>query len=230
MNPSRQQLRAQARKQAFQEVTAKYGLEPRRARRRIARRLAKTRWARLTLAIVAFVALGAMQAQAQGTRKDDIVLNARGTPQGGASVAVCTQPAVTTSTPCSPLANLFSNPQLTQALVNPLATDGLGNYTFYAAPGKYTIQIYGPAITTKVLSDVVLPNDPSSPSFTNITTTSGISAFSLTLTGNLTVNGSASITLGLSAATVTLSNQGSPPGAPEATSSCTPRPRTRSST
>jgi len=214
MLPTRQQARAQARAQAFQEVTAKYGLEPRRARRRIARRLTKTRWARLTLAMLAFVALGAMQAQAQGTRKDDIVLNARGTPQGGASVAVCTQPAVTTSTPCSPLANLFSNPQLTQALVNPLATDGLGNYTFYASPGKYTIQIYGPAITTKVIPDVVLPNDPSSPSFTTITTTSGISAFSLTLTGNLTVSGSASITLGISTATVTLSSQGSPPGAP----------------
>ncbi len=156
------------------------------------------------------------RAFAQGTRKDDIVLNARGTPQGGASVAVCTQPAVITSTPCSPLANLFSNPQLTQALVNPLATDGLGNYTFYAAPGKYTIQIYGPAITTKVIPDVVLPSDPSSPSFTNITATSGISAFSLTLTGNLTVNGSASVTLGISAATVTLSSQGTPPGAPAA--------------
>src|SRR5713101_8475453 len=166
--------------------------------------------------MLAFVALGTPQAQAQGTRKDDIVLNARGTPQGGANVAVCTQPAVTTSTPCSPLANLFSNPQLTQALVNPLATDGLGNYTFYASPGKYTIQIYGPAITTKVIPDVVLPNDPSSPSFTTITTTSGISAFSLTLTGNLTVNGSASITLGLSTASVTLSNQGTPPGAPAA--------------
>jgi len=218
MNPTRQQLRAQARKQAFQEVTSQYGLEPRRARRQIARRLAKARWARLTVAMLACVTLGApqAQAQAQGTRKDDIVLNARGTPQGGASVAVCTQPAVTTSTPCSPLANLFSNPQLTQALVNPLATDGLGNYTFYASPGKYTIQIYGRAITTKVIPDVVLPNDPSSPSFTTITTTSGISAFSLTLTGNLTVNGSASITLGLSAASVTLSNQGSPPGAPAA--------------
>ena len=41
---------------------------------------------------------------AQGTRKDDIVINSRGFPQGGASVAICAQPAVTTTTPCSPLA------------------------------------------------------------------------------------------------------------------------------
>jgi len=153
-------------------------------------------------------------ARAQGTRKDDIVINSRGLPAGGVSVAVCAQPAVTSTQPCSPLANLYSNPQLTQALVNPLTTDGLGNYTFYAAPGKYTIQIYGPTVTTKVIPDVVLPNDPSTPSFNTVTTTSGISAFSLTLSGNLTVQGSASVTLGLSAATLTLANQGSPPTAP----------------
>ena len=35
-------------------------------------------------------------------------------------------------------------PALTQALANPLATDGLGNYTFYAAPGRYEIEICGP--------------------------------------------------------------------------------------
>ncbi|GEM_PF-4884139 len=233
MTFSRQQLRAQARAQAFQEVTAKYGLEPRRARRRIALRLAKTSWRELSAAVASrargialavsvlaavagWIGPGAGKAWAQGTRKDDIVLNARGTPQAGATVAVCTQPAVTTTTPCSPLANLFSNPQLTQALVNPLTTDGLGNYTFYASPGKYTIQIYGPSITTKVLPDVVLPNDPSAPSFTTVTTTSGISAFSLTLTGNLTVNGSASVSLGFGAATLTIANQGTPPGTPAA--------------
>jgi len=152
----------------------------------------------------------APEAGAQGTRKDDIVINSRGFPQGGANVAVCAQPAVTTTTPCSPLANLFSNPGLTQALVNPLTTDGLGNYSFYAAPGKYTIQIYGTGITTKVIPDVILPSDPANPSFTTVTTTSGITAFSLTLSGNLTVAGSAA------AATLTLSNQGTAPGTPSA--------------
>ena len=40
---------------------------------------------------------------------------------------------------------------------------------------------------------MILPSDPSTPTFTTVTTTSGISAFSLTLAGNLTVNGSASV-------------------------------------
>ena len=103
---------------------------------------------------------------------------------------------------------------LTQALVNPLTTDGLGNYNFYAAPGKYTVQIYGPSITTKVLPDVVLPNDPAAPTFTSVTSTSGITAISLTLSGNLSVSGSVSVALGLSAATLTLTNQATPPASP----------------
>ncbi len=131
---------------------------------------------------------------AQGSRKDDIVIGPRGTPLGGASVAICTQPAVTTTTPCSPLATLYSNSALTQALANPLTTDGLGNYVFYAAPGKYTIQIYGANLTTRVLPDVILPSDPSSPTFSTLTTTSGISAFSLSLGGNLTVAGNSAVT------------------------------------
>ncbi len=154
---------------------------------------------------------GASDAQAQGTRKDDMVLTARGLPAAGISVAVCAQPANTSTTPCSPLALLFSNAALTQALANPLTTDGLGNYNFYAAPGKYTIQIFGPTITTRVLTDVVLPPDPSTPTFTSLTTTSGISAFTLTLSGNLTVAGSASI-----GGSITMTNQSAPPAAPAA--------------
>ncbi len=73
--------------------------------------------------------------RAQGTRKDDIVFNSRGVPLAGASVRVCAQPA--TGKPCAPLALIYSDPGLTQALPNPTTTDGLGNYFFYAAPGKY---------------------------------------------------------------------------------------------
>ncbi len=131
-------------------------------------------------------------AQAQGSRKDDIVLNAQGRPMAGASVRVCTSTA--TGQPCSPLASLFSDPGLTQALANPIATDGLGNYSFYATPGRYEIEISGPGITTKQLPNVILPSDPMSPTFTTVTTTSGISAFSLSLTGNLTVSGSTAVT------------------------------------
>ena len=144
--------------------------------------------------IFAILALAPTAALAQGSRKDDIAIGPRGTPLGGASVAICTQPAVTTTAPCSPLATLYSNSALTQALANPLTTDGLGNYNFYATPGKYTIQIYGPSVTTKVIPDVILPSDPSSPTFATVTTTSGITAFSLSLGGNLSVAGNSAVT------------------------------------
>ncbi len=130
-------------------------------------------------------------ARAQGSRKDDVVFNAQGRPMAGATVRVCTSAA--TGEPCSPLALIYSDAALTQAMANPLSADGLGNYTFYAAPGRYTIEISGPGITTKQLQNVILPSDPSSPTFTTVTTTSGISAFSLALAGDLTVNGSTSV-------------------------------------
>src|SRR5579872_3334987 len=109
-------------------------------------------------------------ALAQGSRKDDIVFNAQGRPMAGATVRICTSAA--TGQPCSPLALIYSDPGLTQALANPMTADGLGNYTFYAAPGRYEIEISGPGITTKQLPNVILPNDPSSPTFTSLSTTS----------------------------------------------------------
>ena len=153
-------------------------------------------------------------AHGQGSRKDDIVFNTRGVPLAGATVRVCAMPA--SGQPCAPLALIYSDAGLTQALANPTTTDGLGNYSFYAAPGKYEIEISGPTITTKQLPNVILPSDPSAPTFSSISSTGGISAFSLTLTGNLTVNGSTSVVGNLASGTMTLSNQGTPPGAASA--------------
>ncbi|MGC1188164.1 MAG: hypothetical protein WA871_12305 [Candidatus Acidiferrales bacterium] len=146
----------------------------------------------LLCAMLCVVAMAATAA-AQGSRKDDVVFGPTGRPMAGVSVAICTEPATATTAPCSPLASLYSDSALTQPLANPLATDGLGNYFFYAAPGKYTIEIYGPSVTTRVLPDVILPSDPSAPTFTSVTTTSGISAFSLSLAGNLAVSGAVSV-------------------------------------
>jgi hypothetical protein len=142
---------------------------------------------------------------AQSSRKDDIVFNSRGTPLAGATVRVCTMPA--TGQPCTPLALIYSDSALTQALANPTTSDGLGNYFFYAAPGKYMIEISGPGITTKQIPNVILPNDPASPSFTG-----GISAFSLTLGGNLTVNGNATVVGNFAGGTLTVTNQSTAPG------------------
>src|SRR5579859_7803466 len=144
-------------------------------------------------------------AHGQGSRKDDIVFNARGVPLAGATVRVCAMPA--SGQPCTPLALIYSDPALTQALANPTTTDGLGNYSFYAAPGKYEIEISGPGITTKQIPNVILPNDPSSPTF------SGVSAFSMNLSGNLTVNGNTSVIGNLASGTLNLTNQSTPPGA-----------------
>ena len=153
-------------------------------------------------------------AQGQGSRKDDIVFNTRGVPLAGATVRVCAMPA--SGQPCTPLALIYSDPGLSQALANPTTTDGLGNYSFYAAPGKYEIEISGPGITTKQLPNVILPSDPSSPTFSSISSTGAINAFTLSLTGNLTVNGSTSVVGNLASSTLSLSNQSTAPGTPGA--------------
>jgi len=145
----------------------------------------------------------------QGTRKDDIVFNSRGVPLAGASVRICAMPA--TGQPCTPLAQIYSDAALTQAMANPTTTDGMGNYFFYAAPGKYEVEISGPGITNKQLPNVMLPSDPSSPTFTG-----GISAFSLNLSGNLTVNGNTTVVGSLASGTLNLTNQATPPGAASA--------------
>ncbi len=158
------------------------------------------------LALVLHVVPGPVgPVHAQGTRKDDIVFNSRGIPLAGATVRVCAMPA--SGQPCTPLALIYSDAALTQALANPTTTDGLGNYFFYAAPGKYEIEISGPAITTKQIPNVILPNDPASPTFSG-----AISAFSLTLSGNLTVNGSTTVVGNLASGALNLSNQNTPPG------------------
>lgn len=166
-------------------------------------------WVALTLLLHAWPMLPV--AKGQGTRKDDIVFNSRGVPLAGATVRVCAMPA--SGQPCAPLALIYSDPGLTQALANPTTTDGLGNYFFYAAPGKYEIEISGPGIATKQLPNVILPSDPSSPTFNNLSTSGNINAFSLNLTGNLTVNGSTTVLGNLASGTLNLTNQASAPGA-----------------
>src|ERR1700674_3954894 len=113
---------------------------------------------------ILLVVLGLAQpSYGQGSRKDDVVFNAQGRPLAGVAVRVCT--AAATGQPCAPLANIYSDAALTQALANPTTTDGMGNYSFYAPPGRYMIEINGPGITTKQLPNVILPNDPSAPTF-----------------------------------------------------------------
>ncbi|HEX2776138.1 MAG TPA: glycosyl hydrolase family 28-related protein, partial [Candidatus Acidoferrales bacterium] len=140
------------------------------------------------LALASIGALAAPGVGAQGSRKDDIVFGPEGHPIAGATITVC-QPTAT-GTPCSPLAALFTDATLSVPSQNPLQSDGLGNYHFYAPAGRYLIQITAPQINgTQSFPDVILPADPSSTGVGN-----NISAFGLTLGGNLSVAGNASIT------------------------------------
>jgi hypothetical protein len=126
------------------------------------------------IAILSFVAVliatSAGTTHAQGSRKDDIVFNAQGRPMAGATVRVCTSAA--SGQPCTPLAMIYSDVALTQALANPLSTDGMGNYSFYAAPGRYMIELSGPGIITKQMPNIILPTDPTLSAFTAVTTAS----------------------------------------------------------
>lgn len=94
---------------------------------------------------------------AQNARYDGIAIGPRG-PVPGASIAVCNQPATTTTTPCSPLATIFSSaaggPQ-----ANPFQADAFGNFHFYAQPSSvFTVQLYGPQINPPtVLLDQAMP-------------------------------------------------------------------------
>ncbi len=139
------------------------------------------------LLLVGILLAAASLGYAQGSRKDDIALGPQGRPVAGAIVTVCT--AAATGAPCAPLATIYTDGTLTVPTTNPFSSDGLGNYHFYAAPGRYMIQVAVPGAAAYTERDVILPSDPSSSSSGN-----NISAFSLNLGGNLTVAGSGTFT------------------------------------
>jgi hypothetical protein len=124
-------------------------------------------------------------------RYDNILLNARGGPVPFASVAVCTQPAVTTTRPCSPLATAYSDSGgLTPA--NPMLTDASGNYHFYIAPSACgigtagcTIQWYGTGVVSNFTPDVTI-GTAGSGTATNLT---GPGVITGTFSGNHTDTG-----------------------------------------
>src|ERR1700675_82547 len=150
---------------------------------------AKVRMTGLVIAVLTmWPLLMGKTAQAQGSRKDDIVFGPTGHPISGATVTVCL--SIATGTPCTPLATIYTDATLTVTSPNPFQTDGIGNYHFYAPPGRYKVQITGPGIIgTITYPDVILAADLSSSGSGN-----NISAFGLTLGGNLTVGGNATVT------------------------------------
>lgn len=77
-----------------------------------------------------------------------IAIDASGTPLVGQKVAICTQPANTSTTPCSPLTTTYTDSTLSTSTSTPgiTTTEFQGKYKFYVQPGLYTLQIYGPQI------------------------------------------------------------------------------------
>ncbi len=145
------------------------------------------RWIGAVGCLAITLTLIATTAAAQGSRKDDVVFGPSGHPVAGATVRVCKAGA--TGTPCTPLATLYTDATLTTTAANPLKTDGIGNYHFYAPAGRYYIQISGPGIQgTMNYPDVILASDVSSNGSGN-----DISAFGLTLGGDLSVAGNATV-------------------------------------
>lgn len=148
---------------------------------------AATKFFAILATLFAIHLLAARTADAQGSRRDDIVFGPSGHPIAGATIRVC-QPTAT-GTPCSPLANIYTDATLTVPAANPFQGDGIGNFHFYAAAGRYLVQVTAPQITgTLNYPDVILPADLSSTAAGN-----NISAFGLNLGGNLSVTGNATI-------------------------------------
>jgi hypothetical protein len=170
---------------------------------------------RILLATLAILA-GAWTAQAQdvSVRYQGQVIGSRGLPLANQSVAVCTQPAVTSTQPCSPLATLATSTSTSSGGANPLPSDVNGNYFFYAAPGKYTVQIYGPQVsgqfvqpdTVLVFPSTLLNAQANAAAITG--TGSAATVYTYTLPANLIVNLKCiRITFGLSHSTGSASVQ-----------------------
>lgn len=101
---------------------------------------------------------------AQNVRYDGQAIGPRG-PIPFVSVAVCSQPATTTTQPCTPLASLCTSlADSTCTSPNPVLGDLLGNYFFYIKQGStpVTVQIYGTQVATPYVATDQISVYPSS--------------------------------------------------------------------
>lgn len=91
-------------------------------------------------------------------------------PAYGGSVSVATQPG-------SPLATIYSDPNGNTPISQPLQTDGLGNFQFWALPGNYVLQMYGSGINPQFIQQITIGAGGGSGGATDIVqnfTTSGV--------------------------------------------------------
>lgn len=159
---------------------------------------------KLSLAILAILSWPMLaSAQDVSARYQGQLIGSRGLPLGNQSVAVCTQPANTTTQPCSPLATLATSTSTTSGGTNPLTTDVNGNFFFYAVPGKYTVQAYGPQVSgqfvqpdTLLLASGPVISSTGSPSNGNLVVwSSGSTVTNGNLSGDVSTSGGTATTL-----------------------------------
>ena len=100
------------------------------------------------------------------------IVSSSGTPVISASISVTNYPSGTAAT-------IYSDNGVTLA-ANPLTSDSLGNFSFYAADGRYSLSISGVNVSATTLTDILL-EDPTNPN--------PISATTITATGTSTLAG-----------------------------------------
>jgi hypothetical protein len=86
-------------------------------------------------------------------RIDRWITDALGNALAGVNVAICSQPATTSTQPPSPLVALYADSAGVTPVTNPLTTDGLGHAFAYLASGVYTIMSYAPGVLTVITPD-----------------------------------------------------------------------------
>lgn len=107
-------------------------------------------------------------------------------PIAGASIRVCTGGG----TPCSPLASIYSESTLSSAQSNPFGSDTNGNFSFYAAPGYYYVDVTVNGTATQFLYAV----NNTAGSAIAATTITATSATITTVTASALVSGTLSLT------------------------------------
>jgi hypothetical protein len=85
-------------------------------------------------------------------KRDELVQDSMGNPISGVQIAVCFQPANTTSWPPSPQTLLYSDPLGQNVLTSPPQTDGNGMCSYYLEAGFFTVVYYSTQIVGQILA------------------------------------------------------------------------------
>ena len=130
------------------------------------------------------------------------VNSAQGQALDGVDIFVCTQPLVSSAIPPSPLATLYTDSTGITVQVQPVETDGLGNWFTYVVPGIYTLVISDPSpnhrIPTTIFPDQVVVGTGSG--------SGSVTGVALTMPAEFSVAGSPITTSGTFAVTKSVQN------------------------